>query len=108
MVAISTTSRTSHASSRLTWPCPTRLDSAAPTARSCCVATDVAGGRMLVARPLPAGLDLLDVHRLSPQRYPLLLESSATGTAQGRWDVLLATSGQSLLLAGDGLTRRDD
>ncbi|HMB42437.1 MAG TPA: aminodeoxychorismate synthase component I, partial [Luteimonas sp.] len=56
----------------------------------------------------PAGLDLLDVHRLSPQRYPLLLESSATGTAQGRWDVLLATNGQSLVLAADGLTRRDD
>jgi len=63
---------------------------------------------MLVVRPLPAGLDLLDLHRLSPQRYPLLLESSATGTPQGRWDVLLATNGQSLTLAADGVARDED
>ena len=63
---------------------------------------------MLVARPLPAGIDLLDVHRLSPQRYPLLLESSATGTPQGRWDVLLATNGRSLVVESDGVTRRED
>jgi anthranilate synthase component 1 len=63
---------------------------------------------MLVVRPLPAGIDLLDVHRCSPQRYPMLLESSATGTPQGRWDVLLATNGQSLVLGADGLTRNED
>ncbi len=62
----------------------------------------------LVARKLPAGIDLLALHRLSPRRYPLLLESSAVGSAQGLWDVLLATNGESLSLGTDGLTRRGD
>jgi anthranilate synthase component 1 len=48
---------------------------------------------MLVTRPLTPGIDLLALHRLAPARYPLLLESSAAGTAQGRGDLLLATSG---------------
>ena len=60
---------------------------------------------MLVIRPLPAGIDFLAVHRLDPQRYPLLLESSATGSAQGRWDILLASSGEALRLDADGVTR---
>ena len=48
---------------------------------------------MLVTRPLDPALDLLALHRLAPSRYPVLLESSAHGTAQGRWDLLLATDG---------------
>ena len=64
---------------------------------------------MLVTRPLTPGIDLLALHRLAPARYPLLLESSAAGTAQGRWDLLLATSGESLTLsATDNVVRRDD
>ncbi|NUS38529.1 MAG: aminodeoxychorismate synthase component I [Lysobacter sp.] len=63
---------------------------------------------MLLTRPLPADIDLLDLQRLAPQRYPLLLESSAAGTAQGRWDLLLAASGESLALARDGVTRMAD
>ena len=63
---------------------------------------------MLLTRPLPADLDLLDLQRLAPQRYPLLLESSAAGTAQGRWDLLLASSGETLTLHRDGTTRRVD
>jgi anthranilate synthase component 1 len=63
---------------------------------------------MLVTRQLPADIDLLALHRLAPQRYPLLLESSAAGTAQGRWDLLLATNGESLSLDRDDLTRRAD
>jgi anthranilate synthase component 1 len=63
---------------------------------------------MLVIRPLAAGIDLLALHRLSPRRYPLLLESSATGSAQGRWDVLLASNGESLVAHADGITRRAD
>jgi anthranilate synthase component 1 len=51
---------------------------------------------MIATRPLPSALDLLDLHRSAPARYPLLLESAAAGTAQGRWDLLLATSGESL------------
>ena len=45
---------------------------------------------MLVTRALPATIDFLDLHRLAPARYPALFESSAHGTAQGRWDLLLA------------------
>ena len=63
---------------------------------------------MLLTRPLPAELDLLDLQRLAPQRYPLLLESSAAGTAQGRWDLLLAASSDALTLHPDGTTRRAD
>ncbi|MFT3896513.1 MAG: aminodeoxychorismate synthase component I [Thermomonas sp.] len=51
---------------------------------------------MIVARPLPPEFDLLDLHRSAPACYPLLLESAAAGTAQGRWDLLLATNGESI------------
>jgi anthranilate synthase component 1 len=51
---------------------------------------------MICTRTLPAKLDLLDLHRSAPARYPLLLESAAAGTAQGRWDLLLATNGESV------------
>jgi anthranilate synthase component 1 len=51
---------------------------------------------MIETRPLPPGLDLLDLHRSAPARYPLLLESAAAGTAQGRWDLLLAANGESI------------
>ena len=63
---------------------------------------------MLVTRPLTPDIDLLALHRLAPQRYPLLLESSAAGTAQGRWDLLLATTGESLTLSADNVVRRED
>ena len=51
---------------------------------------------MLVTRALADGFDLLDLHRSAPARYPLLLESSAAGTVQGRWDMLLAANGESV------------
>ena len=60
---------------------------------------------MLLTRSLPPSIDLLALHRLAPLRYPLLLESSAHGTAQGRWDLLLATNGETLRLDRDGVTR---
>ena len=41
----------------------------------------------------------------APARYPALFESSAHGTAQGRWDLLLATDGASLWLDRDGGVR---
>src|SRR3546814_3071694 len=63
---------------------------------------------MLVTRNLGAGSDLLALQRLAPARYPLLLESSAAGTAQGRWDILLAASGQSLALDPGGVLHRED
>ncbi|GAB3354743.1 aminodeoxychorismate synthase component I [Lysobacter tyrosinilyticus] len=54
---------------------------------------------------MPSSLDLLALHRLAPLRYPLLLESSAHGTAQGRWDLLLLTNGDRLRLDRDGVSR---
>ena len=60
---------------------------------------------MLLARPVDSPPDLLDLHRRDPVRYPMLLESSAHGTAHGRWDVLLRSSGGSLRLDRDGKVR---
>lgn len=58
----------------------------------------------MTARSLPAGLDLLDLHRLDPARYPVLLESSASG-AHGRRDLLLAHAGEGFALHRDGIVR---
>src|SRR3546814_11802073 len=60
---------------------------------------------MLVTRTLPPDTDLLALHRQSPARYPLLLESAAHGTAQGRWDMLLAANGESLALHAAGVVQ---
>lgn len=60
---------------------------------------------MLLSRSLPFAIDLLALHRLAPSTYPLLLESSAQGTAQGRWDLLLVATGERLQLDRDGITR---
>ncbi|HET8818629.1 MAG TPA: aminodeoxychorismate synthase component I [Xanthomonadaceae bacterium] len=62
---------------------------------------------MLATRAIPTEIDLLDLHRLDPARYPVLLESSARGTAQGRWDLLLATGGEAFVLGADGVVRDD-
>ena len=60
---------------------------------------------MLITRPLPSDIGLLALHRLDPARYPVLLESVAHGTAQGRWDMLLVSTGTDLVLGTDGVTR---
>ena len=59
---------------------------------------------MLQSRTLPPDTDLLALHRQAPSRYPLLLESVASGTAQGRWDLLLATDGTGLRLDAQEMT----
>ena len=63
---------------------------------------------MLITRTLQGAGDLLALHRFAPERYPVLLESAAHGSAQGRWDVLLASDGAGLCLGADGVTRRLD
>ena len=63
---------------------------------------------MLVTRTLDPKTDLLALHRQAPSRYPLLLESVAHGTAQGRWDMLLAADGELLVSGADGTTRCTD
>ena len=60
---------------------------------------------MIETRALPSDTDLLALHRLDPLRYPVLLESVASGTAQGRWDFLLVAGGKGLRLDADGVTR---
>mgnify|MGYP002721649321 FL=1 len=57
---------------------------------------------------LPADTDLLALHRRAPSRYPLLMESAASGTPQGRFDLLLAADGSGLRLDADGVTRALD
>lgn len=59
----------------------------------------------MISLPLPGDTDLLALHRAAPVRFPLLLESVASGTAQGRWDLLLMASGEGLRLGTDGVTR---
>ena len=44
-------------------------------------------------RKLPGDTDLLALHRCFPERYPMLLESVADGTARSRWDLLFVADG---------------
>ena len=50
-------------------------------------------------------VDLLGLHRLSPQRYPFLLQSTVARPPLGRYDILFAFPGESLELAGNGQLR---
>src|SRR5690606_3720769 len=63
---------------------------------------------MLTSHPLPPDTDLLALHRVDPKRYPLLLQSGAHGTAQGRRDMLLVADGARLQLDADGCPRDHD
>ncbi|HZX79681.1 MAG TPA: aminodeoxychorismate synthase component I [Lysobacter sp.] len=58
-----------------------------------------------VLRALSDAGDLLDLHRLAPRRYRVLLESSASGTRIGRRDLLLATGDEIRVLGRDGRVR---
>ena len=58
-----------------------------------------------VLRALSGAGDLLDLHRLAPRRYRVLLESSASGTRIGRRDLLLATGEEARVLGRDGRVR---
>ncbi|MDU1658161.1 MAG: chorismate-binding protein, partial [Stenotrophomonas maltophilia] len=55
--------------------------------------------------PLPHPIDLLALQQYDPARFPLLMESTASGTAQGRWSLLLAAQGDGLRLDADGQVR---
>ncbi len=47
---------------------------------------------------LDANLDLPALHRRAPQRYPFLLQSTASPSLLGRFDILFACPGDSLVL----------
>ena len=56
----------------------------------------------LPAEPLPAATDLRALHRMNPERYPFLMQSTAVSTAIGRYDILCAFPGESLVLEQPG------
>ena len=53
-------------------------------------------------RVLQSAPDLLQLHEHAPQRYPFLLQSVAQGTAQSRFDLLLAFPQDHLELSTNG------
>lgn len=57
---------------------------------------------LAVARAGRETVDLLDLHTYRPERYPHLLESAAFGTPQGRYDILFAFPGETLVLGANG------
>ena len=59
----------------------------------------------ILVQPLDAPADLLALQQADPARFPLLMESTASGTAQGRWDLLLVAGEGYLRLEADGIVR---
>jgi anthranilate synthase component I len=59
----------------------------------------------MLIRALGDRCDLLALQRAAPARYPCLLESAASGSAQARYDLLLAFPQAGLRLDADGVTR---
>lgn len=51
---------------------------------------------------LPAGVDLHALHRLAPERYPFLLQSTAADSALGGYDILMLSQGDALILDEPG------
>jgi anthranilate synthase component 1 len=51
--------------------------------------------------PIAFDVDLLELHAISPERYPFLLESSAGDPRLARFDILFACPRESLILAAD-------
>jgi anthranilate synthase component 1 len=58
----------------------------------------------LIQRQLDTPINLAELQRLDPVRYPLLLQSVAGGNALSRWDILFIANGEGLQLR-DGVTR---
>lgn len=52
-------------------------------------------------RQIDRKADLLELHRAWPERYPFLLQSTATGSPLGRYDILFALPGDSIELRSD-------
>lgn len=50
-------------------------------------------------------VDLRGLHRLAPERYPFLLQSTASRPPLGRYDILFASPGPALELLSDGTLR---
>ena len=70
-------------------------------------AQGLAAAAYMTTLALPSGFDLLDLHRLDPARYPVLLES-ASGGPLGQRDLLLLHDGPRIELQRDGRVRDAD
>jgi anthranilate synthase component 1 len=55
-----------------------------------------------VVAPASFDIDPLTLHLHDPDFYPFLLQSTACGTAQGRYDILFADPGERLILGPTG------
>lgn len=52
--------------------------------------------------PAPFTADPLALHMAAPRSFPFLLQSTASGTPQGRYDLLFASPGERLILDSQG------
>ena len=59
----------------------------------------------MIQQALPRDLSLLDLQRLAPERYALLLESVADSKALSRWDFLFIANGEGLVCDAAGQTQ---
>ncbi len=59
----------------------------------------------MIQQALPRDLSLIDLQRLAPGRYALLLESVADSKALSRWDFLFIANGEGLICDADGQTK---
>ncbi len=59
----------------------------------------------MIQQALPRDLSFIDLQRLSPQRYALLLESVADSKALSRWDFLLIANDEGLICDAEGKTQ---
>jgi anthranilate synthase component 1 len=59
----------------------------------------------MIQQALPRDLSLIDLQRLAPGRYALLLESVADSKALSRWDFLLIANGEGLICDAGGQTK---
>ena len=57
---------------------------------------------MYSVESLPAETSLRALHRRNPSRYPFLLQSTAVSVSRGRYDILFAYPGESLVLESSG------
>ncbi len=66
------------------------------TSQSVCGGGD--GKRHFHVETISAGIDLAWLQQKNPERYPYLLQSAASGTAQGRFDILFGFPRESIVL----------
>jgi len=59
----------------------------------------------VIQQALPRDLSFVDLQRLAPERYALLLESVADSKALSRWDFLFIANGDGLICNAGGQTK---